>query len=151
MSILQIGPVIFSETDKLIQYLQTKGLLSSQKMCHACGTAMQLSPRSDVSDGVRFRCPACHKCTSIRDSSLFSKSRMPLKEWLVLIYWWSRNYPVTDAASEAEVSEASACAVYKWLREVCTTRLLQSPIRLGGPGTVVQIDESLFRHKPKVK
>ena len=104
-----------------------------------------------MSDRVRFRCPACHKCTSIRDSSFFSKSRMPLKKWLVLIYWWSRNYPVTDAASEAEVSEASACAVYKWLREVCTTRLLQSPIRLGGPGTVVQIDESLFRHKPKVK
>ena len=72
MSILQLGPVIFSETDKLIQYC----LLSSQKMCHACGTAMQLSPRSDVFDGVRFHCPACHKCTSIRDSSFFSKSRM---------------------------------------------------------------------------
>ena len=23
--------------------------------------------------------------------------------------------------------------------------------RLGGPGAVIQIDESLFRHKPKVK
>ena len=26
----------------------------------------------------------------------------------------------------------------------------KTPIRLGGPGCVVQIDESLFRHKPKV-
>ena len=41
--------------------------------------------------------------------------------------------------------------VYQWLREVCTTRLIQDPpIVLGGPGKVVQIDESLFRHKPKV-
>ena len=48
---------------------------------------------------------------------------------------------MTDAASEAEVTEASACAVYQWLREVCTTRLLHTPIRLGGPG-IVQIDES---------
>ena len=149
MSILQLGPVIFRETDQLITYLQGKSLLSTNKTC-PCGSAMQLSPRSDVSDGVRFRCPDCHKCTSIRDSSFFSKSRLPLKKWVLLMYWWARNYPVTDAASEAEVTEASACAVYQWLREVCTTRLLHTPIRLGGPGIVVQIDESLMNHKPKV-
>ena len=149
MSILQLGPVIFGETDQLITYLQGKSLLSTNKTC-PCGSAMQLSPRSDVSDGVRFRCPDCHKCTSIRDSSFFSKSRLPLKKWVLLMYWWARNYPVTDAASEAEVTEASACAVYQWLREACTTHLLHTPIRLGGPGIVVQIDESLMNHKPKV-
>ena len=41
--------------------------------------------------------------------------------------------------------------IYQWLREVCSNKLLQSPIILGGPGVVVQIDESQFRHKPKVK
>ena len=51
----------------------------------------------------------------------------------------------------AEVTEASACAVYQWLREVCSTRLLSTPIKLGrGAGHIVQIDESLMRHKPKV-
>ena len=66
------------------------------------------------------------------------------------MYWWARNYPVTDAACEAEVTEATACAVYQWLREVCSTRLLHTTIRLGGPGIVVQIDGSLMSHKPKV-
>ena len=56
---------------------------------------------------------------------------------------------MADAACEAEVTEATACAVYQWLREVCSTRLLHTPIRLGGPG-IVQIDESLMNHKPKV-
>ena len=51
---------------------------------------------------------------------------------------------MTDAASEAEVTEASACAVYQWLREVCTTRLMTTPIRLGGPGTIVQIGGELL-------
>ena len=34
------------------------------------------------------------------------------------MYGWALNYPVTDAAHEAEVTEATAYAVYQWLREV---------------------------------
>ena len=67
------------------------------------------------------------------------------------MYWWAHNYSVTDAAHEAEVTETTACAVYQWLREMRTTRLLQVPIRLGRPGTIIQIDESLMNHKPKVE
>ena len=58
--------------------------------------------------------------------------------------------PVTDAAEEAKVSRETAINVYLWLREICSTKLLATPIVLGGPGKTVQIDESLFRHKPKV-
>lgn len=67
-----------------------------------------------------------------------------------MIYWWVRQYPVTDAAEEAKVEANTAVAVYQWLREVCSTRLLQTRVQLGGNGVIVQIDESLFRHKPKV-
>ena len=42
--------------------------------------------------------------------------------------------------------------MYQWLREVCSYRLVNvdPQIKLGGQGIVVDIDESLFRHKPKV-
>lgn len=40
--------------------------------------------------------------------------------------------------------------VYQWLWDVCSTKLVSSPIKLGGCGVVVQIDKSLFWHKPKV-
>ncbi len=48
------------------------------------------------------------------------------------------------------VGRDTAVNVYQWLREVCTTKLLQTTIKLGGPEKIVQIDESLFRHKSKV-
>ena len=57
---------------------------------------------------------------------------------------------MTEAAVEAEIGRPAAIDIYQWLREVCSTKLIQSPVILGGPGKVVQIDESLFRHKPKV-
>ena len=58
--------------------------------------------------------------------------------------------PVTTACKEAEVASKTSIDVHQWLREVCSTKLLAKPIKLGGPGAVVQADKSLFNHKPKV-
>ena len=60
-----------------------------------------------------------------------------------------REYAGGDASEEAKVTANSAVQVYQWMRDVCSTKLLQHPIKLGGPGVIVQIDESLYRHKPK--
>ena len=45
------------------------------------------------------------------------------------------------AAREADTSENTACQVYQWLHEVCSTKLLQLPIILD---VIVQVDESKF-------
>ena len=111
---------------------------------------MEERERSDISDGVSWYCPQCYTQKTIRDGSFFSKSRLTLQKWLLLMYLWARQYPVTDAMEEVDVDRHTAIDIYQWLREVCSTKLLSSPIVLGGPGVVVQIDESLFRHKPKV-
>ena len=88
---------------------------------------------------------------SVREGSFFTKLRLTLQQWLLLLHWWMQEYPSGDAAEEAKVNVDTSGAVYQWLREVCSTKLLATPIKLGGVGTVVQIDESLFRHKPKVR
>ena len=72
------------------------------------------------SDGVCWCCPSCKTTKSIRDGSFFSKSKLTLQKWMLAILWWYREYPVTDMAMEAEITERSACAIYNWLREVCS-------------------------------
>ena len=111
---------------------------------------MRERPRKDVSDGVSWACPQCKTRKSVREGSFFKDSRLSLKKWLIIMHWWARQYPVTEAAEEAQVNSGTAVDAYQWLREVCTTRLLGVDVKLGGQGTIVQIDESLFRHKPKV-
>ena len=95
----------------------------------------------------------CCKSAGLRDRTFFDKSKLTLRQWIVLIYWWVRQYPVTDAAQEAEVQEKSAVQAYQYLRDICSWRLLNidAPLMLGGTGVIVQVDESLFRHKPKVR
>ena len=105
-------------------------------------------------NNIRWRCPddSCKKSCSVRLGSFFEKSKLSLQQWVVIIHWWVREYPVTRAAEEAKVTEMTAIQCYQYLRDVCSWRLtsVDSPLLLGGQGVVVQIDESLFRHKPKV-
>ena len=60
---------------------------------------------------------------------------------------------MSDAAQEAQVDEKTAIQIYQYFRDICSWRLLHhdAPLMLGGSGTIVQIDESLFRHKCKVR
>lgn len=152
MSLLVLGPVAFGGTRTIIGFLQSMHLLASQKQC-PCGAMMEIRDRSDVTDGCRWRCPDCYKAISIRKGSFFEKSKITLQKWLLLMHWWAKQYPVKDAAGEIGVSEATAIQVYSWMRDVCSRRLctFDPQIKLGGPGIVVSIDESLFSHSPKVK
>ena len=70
---------------------------------------MEMKERSDISDGYRWRCPDCNKTASIRKGSFFEQSKLTLQKWLLLMHWWARQYPVTDAAVEVEVTEQFKC------------------------------------------
>ena len=60
------------------------------------------------------------------------------------MHWWCREYPVSDAAQESQVDEKTAIQINQYLHH-------DAPLMLGGSGTIVQIYESLFRHKCKVR
>lgn len=36
---------------------------------------------------------------------------------------------------------------YQYVRDICSRCLVQNPVRFGGPGTVVQVDESLMANQ----
>ena len=42
-----------------------------------------------------------------------------------------------DAQEEGGVSKPMAIDAYQWLREICTKRLLQMPLKLGSHGKIV--------------
>ena len=70
----------------------------------------------------------CKATKSICYNSFFMKSRLSLRQWMIVMVWWAKEYPVLKAAREADTSDNTACQIYQWLREVCSTRLLQSQL-----------------------
>ena len=51
----------------------------------------------------------------------FSKSRLPLQKWLLLMQKWSRELPVIEAADDVEVTEKSAIQLYQYFQDVLTS------------------------------
>jgi len=101
-----------------------------------------------------FRCinSNCSKrltTRTIRAGSFFEKSRVPLTKWLYFLYLWCQDTMVKKAAETTGISERITLQVYQYIRDICTTKLLHTPPRLGGPGVIAQIDESLFCQKAK--
>ena len=100
---------------------------------------MEERPRSDVSDGYSWWCRQCKGRKTIREGSFFSKSKLSLQKWLFLLILWAKETPVMDVIDDAEIDTRTGVDVYQWLREVCTTKLLQTPIILGGPGIIMKV------------
>ena len=78
---------------------------------------------------VRQQSPSDTIASSRRASWLFSNGLLPY-------YGGQGSNPVTEMAMEAEIRQATAVDIYQWLREVCSTKLLATPIQLGGTGVV---------------
>ena len=69
---------------------------------------------------------------------------LPLREERQLLCQDSHTTADTLGMSRQRVQQH-----FLLLREVCSTHLMNHPVSLGGANVIVQIDDSLFWHKPK--
>ena len=96
------------------------------------------------SDQYQYRCKKCCTTSSIRTGTFFSKSHLSLQQIICLTFCWAAKIPATTTVAMAEVCLSSVCQWYQYLREMCSTALIESDdYTLGGDGVVVQIDESV--------
>ena len=83
-------------------------------------------------------------------------SFLSLQKHLLVLLHWAYDDQMAAVAERVEMSHKSAIQCFQYLRDACSWKLMQNPIRLGGAGAglhtnVCEADESYFSHKPKVK
>lgn len=77
--------------------------------------------------------------------------RCPLGSMIYMVQSWSSSRAVGEASKDAKISKKMGINIYQWCRDICSWQLINSsPIQLGGPGSIVQIDESVLTHQGKV-
>ena len=151
-----LGPLIFGEDVRpLHDYLRNDGLIKQNITCQHCQFPMQTRARpNNKADGISWRCinnrcPQKWTWKSIRTGSFFQDSKVALSTWLHCLFLWCIETSVRDTSLQLQLSNRTVLDMFKSIRTICSRKLQQHPIRLGGPGVTVQIDESCFRHKPK--
>ena len=130
-----------------IQWCRDNGLLLKEYTC-VCSKICNIIKDKCRKDSEIFRCPRCRKTYSIRTSSFFERSKLPIPSILGVIYLFSCEISVKNCAVllKGIVSRKAIVQWYVFLREVLSEILLRNPIVLKG---IIEVDECLMGYKRK--
>jgi transposase-like protein len=80
ITLFQLMSAIADRKDA-VAWATANGLIAGSRHCRQCPgpIAMRLEPYK-AADGVRWRCPTCRSTMSLRHESFYSRSKLSLKE-----------------------------------------------------------------------
>lgn len=145
MNLLELSAVVH-DTPSSIRFLQQRGILHNPRVCSK-NHAMVLS-LTDVHE--RWRCSrrGCRETIHVRRDTWLQGSRLSFRQVILFIYCWSKDLTsIKFCESELGISKSAVIDWNMYMREVCADNLLRNPVVIGGPNTIVEIDESLFTRR----
>lgn len=132
-----------SSEKEAVQFLQEHGELQSVRICPNNHLAKLYFGKE-----IFWKCNVkkCQKKVNIRNGNWFSKSRIPFTTAVRFIYGWSHEMTsIKWCEQQFNLSENTVIDWNNYLREVCAMAIENKQQgKIGGPGLIVEIDESLF-------
>jgi transposase-like protein len=141
---------VLRSKEEIIQWCMDEGLIAKSRLCCHCDQPMKLVKCEDRSDKHKWECRKSvngkrHQVEiSIRKGSWFEKSNMILEEVLKFTYRWCRDVTQEEIRHELNIATHTAVDWDSFCRETCEVTLMAREHPIGGPGKIVQIDESKF-------
>ncbi|KAH9589799.1 hypothetical protein MS3_00002733 [Schistosoma haematobium] len=110
--------------DVIIEQLQQMELLRSSFICD-CGNQMTALPCSEYRDDIVFRFSSRWRKKSARTGTFFARSRLRLKQIMMIVANWIIKAPVTLVSSFGDVTETSAVQWYEYCRGICAIKMIR--------------------------
>lgn len=134
----------FGDPDTIVERLRGQGLLATNVRCDTCAGDMLCCAASNT-DRLRFRCSkrSCRKEKTVRTGSFFEKSKLPLTESMLFLHLWAKGYTEKLIREDFDFSGPTIVDWSRFCRELCVHYFETSSAIIGGPGSTVEIDETL--------
>ena len=140
--------VLGGKSDKeVIEFLQEEKLLRKCGVCPGCHVQRRLAVNKHYKGGHGARCPRCKKFSKLTDGTFFENTRITFVQILTYMYLWCAGLPQKEAGDLLSfTSQHTKVDYYNFFRDMCSFKLAETPglFLFGGPGHVVQIDESVI-------
>jgi hypothetical protein len=135
--------------EKSIIWLASHHLLRNEYFCEKCHNLCTFSVYNQGGDGYRWSCASCRFSKSLRDSSFFSKSKLTLKQILLVMYMWSCEYSSKIIKRETGIFDEAVTDWRNFMRDVTMKWLDEFAEPLGGfnengDPIIIEVDESAF-------
>jgi hypothetical protein len=133
----------------VIEYFKEKNIFHRFRYCPACAldgaqVRMKSDKRKDSIDNDAWRCSTCTKRIALRRETFFETSKIAITTILQLIMYWATQMRQVDQERLLQLNIKTIRSLQQQFRAVINRALDKASTRLGGPGRVVEIDESLF-------
>lgn len=130
-----------SDESACVDFLLSREVFYTARTCQACSTPMKLHK-----DRGTFVCPKrdCRREISLKKGSFFSGHRLPCGDILLLAYFWLCKVSNTTAVTMSGNSRTAVAGFYSYFRELVSGSLDEEDTQIGGPGIIVEVDESKF-------
>ena len=96
-------------------------------------------------DGYTWRCKSCSKKAALRQASFFSNQKLTLRHYISVLYLFCNDVSGNSAVKMLCPGDMERKSVYTWYnlyRDLMSRELVENPVQLGGPGEIVEVDES---------
>ena len=132
---------------KAIQWLRFHGLLYREMYCDDCGTELVEKIDNGRPDGRLWRCSngKCRKRVNIRKDSFFEGSKLKMMIIIRLMYFWAWNARIKDVERDLKINKNTIVDWFNFCRDICAYKTCENIKQIGGPGKIVEIDESKFK------
>ena len=140
MGIVELSKII-SDKDRLIEYLQEKGLLRKYEKCPFCGSDKLGRVRRD-----KIKCYSCRKEWGIRRGSFLEGLKVPLEKVLMAIKLFELEVPMLKASKQLNLSYGSTMKIFELIRYAIYHEIEKDSNSFSGE---VEMDESYFGGKRK--
>lgn len=133
-----ISELLFDE-EKCVQYLVEEGVIASVIQCDSCGREVLCNNKRKT-----YRCQNrnCRREVTMLKGTFFAQSKLPCRKIMQIAYFWLNKVPATSIVAMTGCSSATVTSFAGHLRELVADSLTEEDCVVGGPGVVVEIDET---------
>ena len=133
----------FFNEDYAKKWLIENGISAIGENCTACGEGVYRWYPSETT----LRCGRCRRRCSIFGDTFFENVKLPIGHVIIMGYLWVQGASLRLMETMIGCSHETACQYKRHFEELVSYMVQDEKQKIGGPGIIVEMDESKFGHR----